>query len=971
MRGIIRIFLIVAISALSLQELTAQFFSLGNDPGKATWRIIKSENYSLIYPREIDSLARTYLYEMERSRDKVNEPLRINPKPIPVILHPYTTVSNGSVAWAPKRVDLITSPAPYDGSADYWQRHLVTHELRHVGQIEHYTKGVYNVLYYLLGEQSTGIGLGLLVSKSTMEGDAVISETELSKSGRGRSADFNKHIRAMYLSSDFRNWDRIYLGSYKYFTPDMYVFGYHLESYIRYQTERYSIISQYFSIPVKYWYRPKRFLYPIEYATGYKRSNFFKESQHELRKIWMEELSTKGELTQPQNLLNKNDRLYTNLESPVYIECPESKYHRQIIAIKEGFHHATSLIRVDSTGKEHFIRYFNPISSRLVYNGYDKIYWTEHISKSAAILEDYSIVKYLDLKNGKVDHLSTGTKYFNPAISPDNKTIAVSEYTIEGKTYLTYIDALTGDPISRISAPANGQIKENTYFGEKLYSTIITEEGMAIYRQCDTGWKRISKLQHQSISNLRSTHEYIYFTSDLDGVLNIYTYYPDKDSLVRITNSKFGADFPFISEQTLYYSDYTLNGYKLGKNQLTQLTGIEKDFEQPYKYPLAEFLTRQHQDSTTTHYNDTINTFDTEKYPSKYYSKTLHSFRIHSWYPIYIDMTQLQNFSLERIFKVASPGITLLSQNSLGSISSQISYAYMNRRHTGHFSINAKILGNLTAELKLSLNQREQYYYYIDYSQGALIQYHDHTTPQFTSSLTIYYPLNFNSGGWYRVLNPQVNLSYNNDAFYSHQHKEYRFKYELRYGISYGQVLPTAHAEIFPRWGFGVQLFGASAPGTGENFGNLAFGYAYGYFPGIIRGQGLKLSVMGQHQFVDNKMYYLGSYASLPRGYNSQISTTETYWKVSADYAIPIYLGDVSLGPILYLKRMQLIPFGDFAIDYNPRTTTTYYSYGADILVDFNLLRFTYPMSMGVRYARTGPQTGTRNSFSFLFNISF
>ena len=969
MRGHIKKFFILLIGLILTQKAEAQFFTLGSDPGTAVWRIIKTDHYSLIYPKEIDSLARIYLYEMERIRDKVNEPMMTNPERIPVILHPYYTLSNGSVAWAPKRVDLITSPDPYDGSADYWQRHLVAHELRHVAQITHYTKGPYKFLYYILGEQSTGIGLGLFANKSVMEGDGVISETELSQSGRGRSADFNKHLRAMYLSDEFRNWDRMYLGSFYRKTPNQYEFGYHLDGYIRYITNRFTITGQYFKIPVENWYKPSAFLFPIQYATGVKRVNFFPKSQQDLKQMWMKDLLTRGELTTPDTVVKKTDKLYADLENPILVNCPGSKYHNQIIARKEGLQHNSKLMRIDSLGKEHFIKFFSPSTSGLVYNGYDKIYWTESISNSAADLETFSIVKYLDLKSGRVRSLKKRTKYFNPAPSADGKTIAVSEYEIGGKTYLTYIDSKKGNVISRIESPDHGQVKENTYFKGEVYSTIVTKDGMAIYKNVGSSWKRISKIQHQSISHLRSTDDFIYFTSDLDGVLNTYTYYPDKDSLVRITNSKFGANFPYITNGTLYYSDFTLNGYKLAKNKIEELKPVVKNFAEPYLFPMAEFISQQQKDSSKVSYNENIDTFDEEKYPSKFYSKTLHAFRIHSWYPLYLDLSQLQNFSFNKIFKVVAPGITLLSQNSLGNIKAQISYAYMNRRHTGHFSINTKLIGNFSAELKMTLNQREQYYYLVDYNNYELIQMVDPNTPQFTAAFSLYYPLNFDSGGWYRLLNPQATLYFDNDGFYSYTHGEYRFKHQIMYGISYEQVLGTSSAAIYPRWGFGVRIFGGSAPGTGENFGNMAFASAFGYIPGIVRGQGLKITVQGQHQFADGKTYYLSSIAELPRGYKSNnANTTETYFKVTADYAIPIYLGDVSLSSILYFKRLQLIPFGDFAMDINPREKKIYYSYGADILVDFNLLRLAFPLSLGMRYARTGFH---KNYFGFLANISF
>ena len=175
---------------LSGTDVYCQYYTLGNDPGRARWRTITSEHYKIIYPEETDSIARIYLYTLEQVRPRVMAELNIDPKPIPVILHPYTTQSNGVVTWAPKRMDLFSSPDPYGSNPDPWIRHLSIHESRHVGQVEHFTKGIYNVFYYLLGEQVTGLGLGLFADRYTMEGDAVIAETELTNGGRGRNADF-------------------------------------------------------------------------------------------------------------------------------------------------------------------------------------------------------------------------------------------------------------------------------------------------------------------------------------------------------------------------------------------------------------------------------------------------------------------------------------------------------------------------------------------------------------------------------------------------------------------------------------------------------------------------------------------------------------------------------------------------------------------------------------------------------------
>ena len=117
---------------------------------------------------------------------------------------------------------------------------------------------------------------------------------------------------------------------------------------------------------------------------------------------------------------------------------------------------------------------------------------------------------------------------------------------------------------------------------------------------------------------------------------------------------------------------------------------------------------------------------------------------------------------------------------------------------------------------------------------------------------------------------------------------------------------------------------------------------------------------------------YLSSLSVLPRGYTGY-NFDETYGSVSADYAVPIYLGDVSLGSFMYLKRLQIIPFGDYAVGaaHGSSALSTYYSYGADLKLDFMIFRLNFPLSAGLRYARTGPQSGSQNYFGLLFDVSF
>lgn len=977
-KRLFRIVFFVSIILLGTESSNAQFFTSKDDPSRARWREIKSENYRLIYPRECDSLARIYISNLEKWRPYVIKGQMINPEPIPVVLHPYTTMSNGLVSWAPKRMELVTTPDMYDGSADWWEEHLAIHESRHVAQVEHYTRGIYKTFYYLIGEQVTGIGLGLFTSKFTLEGDAVVAETQMTRSGRGRSADFLRHTRALYLEQDFRSRDRMLFGSYHDYYSNHYVYGYLLESFIAYKTNDFYFPGKNHAIIRQRWYDIPTLLDPAKTITGIGRNNYFKQSQQELHYVFKNDLLKRGKLTHPSPLSGKRERLYANYTNPILITCMESKYNNGVIALKEGMEYSDIMVYIDSLGREHFIRHFNPVHSRLTYDGKRYIYWSETVSKEASGYEDFSLIYRLDLNTGKVRNLGDWKKLFNPAPSPTSGNLAAVSFTVEGESYLVVLDSSTGEEIYRKRAAENGIAKETTYIGETIYCTTVTKEGMAIYAldSPQSEWRRVSDLQYQSITGMKSADDFLYFTSDLDGVLNIYNYYPDSDSLVRVTNSKFGSDYPFYTgEGNLLLSEYDLKGYHLCTLEREAMTDKQMDFTKPYIHPLASVVTEQYRQNT----KDIQPVVDTVEYKSKYYSKFLHAWRFHSWYPLYLDMSVLNTLSFDKLHKVAMPGVMLLSQNSHGTVVTKLGYCWNweSGFHSGHASVNAKLFWDMELEASFDINDRNRYSYKVFHTpKGANLRI-DKTgdmTPLTILSVNLYYPLRVNSLGWYRTFVPQIRYAFSNDKFFSYASDGYIFRNDLRIGLQYGQVIPTAKSQIFPRWGFGFKLFGGTALDCGENFGEIAYADAYLYLPGFMHTHGIKLTGTFQQQFSSGKNYRLGSYASLPRGFGSQFLPTDTYFKVTADYAFPIWLGDVSLGPVLYLQRLQVIPFCDYAKDFNSfsRKSQEYLSYGCDLLVNFHLLRFGFPFCAGVRYSRTSPLEGQkRDHFNILFNLSF
>lgn len=996
----VRLILPLLLMFFPVGGLRAQFFSAGNDPARVKWSQIQSEHFSLIYPAGSDSLARVYLSRLEYFRPLSFETIHIEGKRIPVIIHSHTTTSNGVVTWAPKRIDLYSSPDPYGGIPDPWTDQLASHELRHQAQMELMSTGVAKVLYYPFGESISGVCAALYAGTPFLEGDAVVTETELLSGGRGRNASFSQYYRTAWLNGDIRNRYRYFGGSFRHYTPNKYAYGYYFISGFRRFSDDPDFQGNDMRSRLKHWIDIPHMFSHYKKTFGISSNAAWDSTVTFMTEYWRRDLQLRGTPDSAVQLSRSKSRYHRNYTSPVYVSLPDSKYYGHVIAIKSGMDFSPAMISIDSDGKEHYIRPFARTHSNLDISADSRIYWSEMVSRSGSTLEDFSVIKYLDLRTGDTHGIPhRRTKWFNPSVSPDAGLMAVTEYPITGSSFLILLDTRSWQVTGRTEAPEKGQLKESVITPEGVFSTVILNGGLALYRYCGGEWEEVIPRQHQSISQLRYRDGRIFFSSDLDGVLNIYAYDSKDNSVMKVTNSLYGAEYPFLSpaDSSLYFSDFGTLGYRAVRLSADSLRCDTADFSRPADFILAEMLTRQRTeksamapDSSSVH-----NYRDTAAYPARKYSKFTHLFRIHSWAPFYYNVDNILNLSYERYYDAASLGAVVYSQNSLGTAVTMLGYSAHTSTHTGgskwfhsgHARFSYKGLCPFL-EMSVDFNDRHRYRYeepnpyyegvYVNNSHTFMLT---DTYPMFVeTNLRLYYPIYFTSGGWSRVLIPQAQWMFRNDIYVTPNGSEI-YKNQVSAALTYSQVTPATTSQLYPRWGFSLTAMGSFVPRCSDTFGTLSYLHGYLYLPGITHTQGIRLTASYQRQYVNREQYLLSSQASLPYGY-SYFYPTEDYLKCTAHYAIPIYLGDVFLGSGLglYLKRLQVIPFCEWARDFGRTGITRVFSnIGGDCLLDFSLLPFASTISVGLRYAYTGPQqiwTRTemkdlnRNYLQFLFNIT-
>ena len=336
--------LLLLLLLIPSQRASAQYYLTGGAPSSTRWSSISGEHFDVIYPRETDSLARNYLFLFEKYRDATLAGLHIETPRVPIILHPYDMYSNGSVIWAPKRMELYTTPP---GDALYaldWPTQLAVHEGRHVGQMAHYTKGIYKVLSVLTGEQSIGVGVGLYPTKVLLEGDAVQSETDLTEAGRGRDPEFTKYFRAAFLDGDFRNYFAWRYGSYRNYTPSKYVFGYLMTSTMRSNSGNYFTTGDIMANQVHDWWR----VFSVSHrsyirATGLTGRKNWRAAIARNTELWSWEYKLRAPYTPTSPLLLDRSPVYNEVSNPV-------RLGGTTYATKWGMQHERHIVAIDSMG---------------------------------------------------------------------------------------------------------------------------------------------------------------------------------------------------------------------------------------------------------------------------------------------------------------------------------------------------------------------------------------------------------------------------------------------------------------------------------------------------------------------------------------------------------------------------------------------------------------------------------------------
>ena len=1021
----IRLILILLLLPLAA---SAQFYVTGDDPGRLKWNYIDTDSYRIIYPQESDSLARVYARNLEKYKLPVSRTTGYRTgegdgRLMPVVMHTYNA-ANGSVAWAPKRMDLFTVPSAYDPEPMPWATMLSVHESRHITQMQFGMTRAQRPLYFIFGEMWNILASLLYPGLSNIEGDAVITETALTPSGRGRTADFLNYYWVAFDNGDFRKWDKWRFVSQKYYAPNHYSLGYLTIGGFRYLYDCPDVMAEAYRRAAGNPLRLGAFYRTFREHSGKKFDEAFLEVCDTMYTLWKSNADKRAPYIPSEKVLREPKR-YTDYENLLV----SGDY---LYAVRKGHAEVPSLVRIDSLGQEKRISSFSYNAGRLQRSPYLKrLYWSETLPDERWTLKTDSKVRFMEEGQRRKHTLKNKSLLFNPAPT-DQAHMAAGRYYVTGGSSLEIISGIDGKTKKTFDAPDSLQIIETSWIGTDVYATAVSDNGYGIYRfpldknlESTGGWETVLSPQPVMLKDLSVWKNELIFTCDRTGVNELYHLDPSTGSLTQKTSTRYGAsDFQYSEDgRWLYYSSQTMKGKHIMRTPADSLISRKADFTILHKYPIAEKITRQEKEAAMKDgLDEAVSEKEIKISEPERYRKLPHMFNLHSWAPVYVNVDNIMKMSYDYIWQAASLGATGILQNRLATAVGEFGYSAHKDpydrsqwRHSGHARLTySGWYPILEASVDINDRAARQFNtaaYIMGDSAGAEISSRPLDIPYVSGNFSAYIPFNFSSGGWYKGIIPRVSYTLSNDRFntrmavMSYNSSDGSFgenpvflrstegKNRIRQfasaSVRFYTSMATASSAVYPRWGVGVE---AGATGSIESYDYLSpmgYVYGYGYVPGFIKTQGMKLTAIWQTKLRKESLFSQQAVGILPRGFNKTPSLgswlsvrNDNMVKVTADYAIPIYIGEVALGGNFFsIKRLILSPH----FDYTFVGKNGLWSAGSEFLLDLHsILTLEWPVQIGVTYSFNGGTKGyfstlshntglemKRHFWDFVFNVTF
>ncbi len=920
--------------------LCGQFQKIETTPPNLKWHYKKSENFKVLFPKNLDSIANYTINYLENNIKNIKISPDFKIRKSPIILHNYNSISNGFVTSAPRRSELFITATPESSHFlhnNNWVDLLSTHEYRHLVQKEIAFRKPFNkMIYVLFGELAFSS-----VSRATMplwywEGDAVDIETRNSTFGRGRIPYFNLISRNNLMGGKKIKLNTQLLGSFKTKTPNIYESGYLMVKYLKdtFGIETFNkIVNK----------AQSQSMLPLSFSRALK-----KETNLNFKSLYLKSLNTLTVASTKTTNEPINKRKKNNYTSYLY---PKESDDGSVFFLQQGLGSFQYFGKINKDGSTSNVFMPGLINDHgRISSTKNKLVWLEFDKDPRWDKRVYSIIKILDIKEKKIISKSKKTYFSSVDISKDGEKLVALSNNPNGTQSLVFLNVEGCIKTNEINLK-NG-VYSNIRFSEK--NTLIGIKNnngikhLFIYSINENKFDAFFKT-NQNIGQPTQYGNLIAFNSDVDGVDEIILYNIKSKKTFMLKGGVLGNYYPSFSVdgEFLLFNSMTPKGFNVFKLKIKENIKEIKFSSFCVSCPVVDFKTKEKDKASF-------------QYESKKLEKPFTLIRPITW--------GINNFSSSsKGLDDMSFGVT--SQDVFGSLQFNGGYKYNFRDKKGEkffglsyqglypiFDFNLA-LKNETSQISNNDNLYDVFWKEKDMTFGIRIPLSFTNSKYFTNFLT---SIEYSNSKVYDFIAPTFNGTVNIT-------KDFMGHYDIF--VYYSRLHKKTKRQVSSPWGQAI-LFESKKTISSSDFSGRYFrSDIYLDFPGINTTHSLRTKFRYENQ--DNNDYMFHEKINFIHGYQND-GVFKNFYGWGVEYELPIVYPDISVGPLINIQRIRYTSFINGGQIKGKKNTFPYISFkenpisfGGEITFDINLFRQSALFDLGLRWSYITNTLNGKNNLVF------
>ncbi|MBE0642263.1 MAG: hypothetical protein IH599_09510, partial [Bacteroidales bacterium] len=603
-----------------------------------------------------------------------------------------------------------------------------------------------------------------------------------------------------------------------------------------------------------------------------------------------------------------------------------------IVAEKSGLDDIDAIVKLHSDGKEEILHKPGTWFRTSLSAGGNLLAWTERSPHPRWENKAWSEIWTMNTSTGQINRLTPRSRLFSPALDQEGKRILAVEISTGNISRLVVVDAATGSLTSLPTPPEIAHLMQPSWHPSGKAAVLISQDSLGrkalAWLDLDSGnFRYLSAPGYEDISNPASGTQKVYFTGLQGDNYAVFSIDIITGERRLEATSSFGITdaLTLPGDSALLAAIMTADGYRPVRIPGQQLPAVDNQtVSQPWM-DMADSLSRQAIPPPAP---------ARLSYTPKPYRKLLNLFRFHSWGPLAVNADG----------RTANPGFALLSHNLLSTSFLEAGYQYLSEESRGEWYAEYRYEGwfpRLALEARTGHRTAEA-----PDLQGELLAY-GWREYRFRAGLDL--PLRAVRGPYLFGALPSAYLSHT--LLEMDDDSPFRFRdntvQSLDQRLFLYRVRKQSHRELQYRWGQILEFNMRNVPWEKEQ-GYIRSAEAMVYTPGLLPHHGLRW--YGGYQQREGGQYLFTGLVRIPIGWSSHAEPR--MWSTALDYILPLWMPDLNIPGLAYIKRFSGGLFWEYARGENTISGFDYQSYGAELRMEAHFFRFLAPVNLGYRIYR-------------------